>query len=274
MPVIDSMETGLCNLPPFPTGALKLLQLSDPETLNLKAVHPILTSDPALAAEVLRLANSPLFGFSCEIHSVDHALALLGFFRVKTLVIAIAAKSYWVGADQSIHHQCWSHCVATAVVGEELASSFVIRKEDAFTAGLLHDLGRIALLKAYPKEYRPLLTADYRNFQESLTAENWSRLDHCEAGGWLAKTWAFPRPLQVVAREHHQEIEPAEKSLASLVRTACLFADALGFGELSCRQCRLDEALALLPGPWQEQFAQRIPLVEQRIVERIEHLAI
>jgi putative nucleotidyltransferase with HDIG domain len=266
-----SVEISLCNLPPFPGSAIRFLQISDPESVNLDLVFPVLTSDPSLVAELLRLANSPLFGLTAQVQSVAHAVSLLGFYRVKALVIAIAAKSYWSCKTGEFHRQCWLHSVATAVLAEEFAPSMIVRKEDAFTAGLLHDIGRIGLMKAYLKEYVPLLSANYNSIAESLTAENWLfSFDHCQSGSWLAKTWSFPEALQSVAQQHHAEIDVREGSLTGLIRVACMLADGLGYPELNCREGDLLEGLRFIPYAAQTKFEDRIPLIKKTIENKIE----
>lgn len=263
----------LCNLPPFSAAAAKIIQLAEAPTTDLQTIQPIVASDPSLAAELLRLANSPLFAFSNEIHSVEHAVVLMGLQQVKMLAVAIAMKSYWTDVDDGAYQQCWSHSVACAVIAEELAGPYNMRKEDAYTAGLLHDIGRLGLLKAYSREYLPILTATHTDVAEALLAEQRAlKLDHCQSGLWLTKAWDFPNSLQAVAEHHHTESSPDEVSLTNLIRVACMFADALGYPELHCSQPLAAEDVArCLKDYVAHRFMARIPQVEKRIAEKINY---
>jgi HD-like signal output (HDOD) protein len=88
-------ETKLCNLPTFSAAAIKLLQFADQSNVALRDLQPVVLSEPSLAAELLRIANSPLFAFSTEIRSVEHAIVLLGLNMVRAVCVGVAAKAYW-----------------------------------------------------------------------------------------------------------------------------------------------------------------------------------
>lgn len=193
-----STEYRLCNLPAFSMAATKLIQLSAAEDVELQTIHPVMASDPSLAAEVLRLANSPLFAFRTEVRSIEHAVVLLGLSRIRALAVAIAMRHYSIGPDQATFQKCWVHSLACAVISEELAERYSVHKGDAYTAGLLHDIGRIGLLKAYSNEYIPVLKTEYEKLQENLVLEQCvMRMDHCQSGSFLGKVWAFPSPCRL-----------------------------------------------------------------------------
>src|SRR5262249_33078530 len=158
----------------------RLMETSTRDGVELRDIAGLIASDPALAAEVLRVANSPIFVFHTEISSLDHAITLLGLNRMRDLALAIVYRSYGAALSRPVHEQCWSHAVACAVISEELAPAYGLRATDASTAGLLHDLGRIGLLKAYAAEYLPLMTAEYEVADQHLVAEQWQfGMDHC-----------------------------------------------------------------------------------------------
>ncbi len=267
------VEVKLCNLPPFPAAATKLLQISSLESVELRVIYTILASDPATAAEVLRLANSALFDFTTEIHSVQHAVMLLGFERVRSLAVAIGMKSYWA-ASHPAHRQCWAHSVACAVLAEKLADFSFVRNEDAFTAGLLHDIGRMGLLKVYGREYAPLMAAEYDGLDDNLTAERWTlQMDHCVSGSWLARSWSFPMALQQVTEKHHEASAPEEGTLLSLIQACCRLADALGFPEVNCRHKLEPEAvLPRLPEAAQRKVREDGSRMVKEISDRINYL--
>lgn len=264
-------EIKLCSLPPFSAAAAKLLQLSEAEDVDLRTILPVLASDPSLAADVLRLANSPLFATTHAVRSIEHAVVFLGLERVKGLAVAIAMRRYSTGACDGAYRQCWEHSLACAVVAEELAEFYAVRKEDAYTAGLLHDIGRAGLLKAYPKEYIPVLKTEYQRLDESLALEQCLlRMDHCMSGSFLGKVWAFPQSLQTVAERHHSARDLNESILTTVIRVACALADAIGFPEVNYQnRPGIDGALQLLDHAAVDRFRMRVPFVEERTKEKI-----
>jgi HD-like signal output (HDOD) protein len=264
-------EVKLCNLPPFSAAATKLLQLSEMKDVDLRTVQPVLVSDPSLAAEVLRLANSPLFAFTNEIRSVEHAVVLLGLKRVKAIAVAIAMRHYSGGTDDEAYRRCWEHSLACAVIAEELAEFHDVRKEEGYTAGLLHDIGRVGLLKAYSKAYLPVLKTEYEGFEESVALEKCLLgINHCQSGSFLGKTWAFPRSLQRVAESHHSAASTSDSGLMTLIRISCALADGLGFPEVNYKsRPGIDDALQPLGDPAVARFSIQVSCLENRIRDKI-----
>jgi putative nucleotidyltransferase with HDIG domain len=239
--------------------------------VDLRTVQPVLASDPALAAEVLRLVNSPLFAITIEVRSVERAVVLLGLERIKALAVAIAMRRYSSGTGDGVYRKCWEHSLACAVAAEELADLYAVRKEDAYTAGLLHDIGRLGLLKAYSTEYLPVLKTEYQRLDESLALEQaLLKTDHCKSGSFLGKAWAFPQSLQTVAESHHSAGDLNESTLTTLIRAACALADAIGFPEVKYQNPNgIDGALQLLGDAAAERFRMRVSFVEERIKQKI-----
>lgn len=260
----------LCSLPPFSRAAARLLQLSENEGVELSTIKSVLASDPAMAADVLRLANSPMFAIRNEIRSIDHAVVFLGLERIKALANSIAMRRYAAGNDGA-YRRCWEHSLGCALVAEELAELFGIRNEDAYTAGLLHDIGRVGLLKAYFKEYLPVLNTEYQSFDESRSLEQCLiGIDHCQSGSFLAKVWAFPRSLQTVAESHHPGGDADESDLTELIRVACAVTEAIGFAEVRYEHpAGMDDTLERLEGSTTDAIKMRVSFIEERTRQRM-----
>jgi len=261
----------LCGLAPFPAAAAKLLRLSQDDA-DLRTMQPIFAADPSLAADVLRLANSPLFPIRNEVRTVEHAVVLLGLERVRALATAIAMRGYSVGAGDVLYKRCWEHSVACAVVAEEIADFYAVSKAEAYTAGLLHDIGRIGLLKAYPTEYYSVLKMEYVKPSENLTLERTLlTMDHCQAGSFLTNIWTFPTALQMIAASHHGAGGSNASNLVNLIHPACVLTDALGFAEVKHRS-RMDierVSQQLLGEAAGRQFTRRAAVLEKRAKENI-----
>lgn len=231
--VQDKKPWALKALPPFPAVALQLLSLLDNPEVPLKKVVDLLRVDPALSAELLRVANSALYGFVQRIDSVKHAVIVLGSENVKRLALTVAlgkfAKTFLRYENLRI---CWNHNVASAMICEDLAVSLNLGKDRAYTAGLLHDIGRLALLVSYPAEYGNLLAvAREGNFDQLECERQLFDIDHCAAGHWLAEHWNLPADFGYAIAQHHQP-GPHDGDLTLLVRCGCRLADCLGYSVL------------------------------------------
>jgi putative nucleotidyltransferase with HDIG domain len=228
----------LRDLPPFPWIATKVLQLltgskaDDVETCRL---IELIRADASLSSELLRRANSPLYGLRARIASVQHAVVILGLDRVKKVALTAGLGAYLKTALKvELLRRCWRHSLACGILCEELARGCALSADQAYTAGLLHDIGRLALLVKHPEAYAGLLEVIQENGLHPLDSErDLFDVDHCQAGAWLARHWDFPAELAEVAALHHQPLGDGRINLLRLVHLACRLADSLGFGVCS-----------------------------------------
>ncbi len=219
----------LCNLPPFHSIANQVLAMSSDPDVDLKRMAKVMEADPAFAAEVLFLANSSLFGFTSQMHVLRHAVAILGLERIKALAVTVAMRTFMVSGGAAVR-DCWRHSAATAIVAEEISGAFGFEGERAYTVALMHDIGRLGLLKSYPAELTPLLASEFQDIDEVLRAERAAvDVDHATAGGWLVTTWAFPHDFVEVCNRHHEPFCLSDSALLTITKIACRVADALGF---------------------------------------------
>lgn len=221
----------LARIPAFPPIVLRLLDLLARDDVEIRELVALISSDPAFSAQILRYANSPLFGFRSQIDSLQSALVVLGLGRVRSLSMTVATANH-MNAVLHIEElaRCWRHMLACALLTEELARSCSAYEDRAYTAGLLHDVGRLGLLLAYPDEYAKLLRNAGRSTLELLDIEHRELgMDHCEAGRELAAHWNLPSDFQIVAARHHDPQAGANIDLLTLVHLGCRMADSLGF---------------------------------------------
>src|ERR1035441_8482495 len=142
------------DLPPFPAVALKALNLMAGTDTSLLELCNLIRSDPAFSTAVLRIANSPLVAFSKNITSMLQASMLLGFQRLKSVVITVGLKAYLKEPFTPLLQSCWRHSVACAIVAEHAASWSGFDKDFAYTAGIMHDIGRVAMASVRSEERR------------------------------------------------------------------------------------------------------------------------
>ena len=245
----------LRELPPFPAIATKLLRLFANDDVEIRDVVNLIRADTAFSSELLRVANSPIYGLRSQVSSVQHAVVILGFDRMRSFAMTISMKNFLRTAMRiDVLRRVWRHSLACALVAEELAPLFWkngdrTSRDRAYTAGLLHNLGRLALLVKYPQEYANLLAVVSENPYDVLETERQLfDIDHCEAGGWLAKAWTFPQEIADAAVGHHDPPVMGETDLLNLVRTAALLTDWMGF-----------DVTPLLPMLTAEELEARLP---------------
>jgi HD-like signal output (HDOD) protein len=229
----------LSKLPPFHPAALKLLNLSAESSSAIQDFESVFKSDPALTADLLLVANSPLFGNRAQVATIRHALTHLGLERVRALATTIAVSFFVRNQPRNGHiRDIWSHGIATAVIADKLGTLSGL--PDLYTAGLTHDLGRLGFLLSMGQRYEAAISAEFGAIGESNQLEKeLFGMDHCEAGSVVGKQWGFPAILQDCLSHHHegQGEEPAEPSKAlTLVRLACRMADSMGFWEVRWKE--------------------------------------
>ena len=215
-------------LPPLPALASRLTNLlKDEEKCDAHAVADLLKNDPATFATVLRVANSASFRGLKPITDLGQAIARLGLRQVGSIVTAISHK----GQFQSGHpdrakllEALWDHSVAVALGAKRLAVLGRADGEQAFLAGLLHDTGRLVVIKWIDEAERRSPTM---HFTADLTDELMETL-HAELGHRTLIAWKIPEPICGVALNHHLEHVPADDLLLLRVQAADAFARKLG----------------------------------------------
>jgi putative nucleotidyltransferase with HDIG domain len=218
-------------LPPFPAIAHRVLAIVGHENVAIQELGDLVKMDPSFSAELLRIANSALFGSRHEVKSVSQAIVLLGLNRVKTMATLVAVNrmvrsSLRMGAL----HKVWVHSLATALIAEEAARVSGVAADAAYTAGLLHNLGTLGLMSAYPEEYsRMLEVAQDFGFDLLQTERDLFDIDHCLAGCYLAQDWDYPDELAAAIAVHHEDPVPGEVSLDNIVKVSWRLSDALGY---------------------------------------------
>jgi putative nucleotidyltransferase with HDIG domain len=247
------------DLAPFPAVATKLLRVLSRDDVNINEIVGLVRADAALASELLRVVNSAAYAHPTSIGSIQLAVTFLGFEKVKNLALAVSVKGFLHGILRlDLVRRIWRHSLACGMICQELSSACSSSRgsEDrAYTAGLLHDIGRLGLFLADGATYAALLSADEGAVNLDKEREAFG-VDHCEAGAWLAKAWGFPEELQhVVATHHDPPGDGAKFELADLVRVGVLLTDWLGFDVAPPTQAYgMAHLRALLPKPAQYRF--------------------
>jgi putative nucleotidyltransferase with HDIG domain len=261
-------------LQPVPQVALRIMQLFDSDDeYDIRELTAEIRKDQVISARTLKLANSVMFAPHHRIESLDHALLYLGMNLLMKFVIAAAVDGLFTqsGSGYSLcKGGLYQHAVGTAVVAEKLARRTAAAKPgQAYTAGLLHDIGKVVLdqhvAAAYPLLYRSLSQNNGRDFTECERSQLGT--DHTEAGLRLARSWSFPDPLAESIRHHHHP-EGAERhpELVHIVHVADLLMTMFRAG-LETEQMgssRLAERLSAI-GLSTRQFAEIVDMIPENL---------
>lgn len=234
-------------LPPFPQVAMRVLQLAQNENVQLHQLCDLISSDPAFASEVLTVANSVLYSPRYPSSSILQAVAVLGANTLQGMCITVGVRAY-LGKSMSYPamRDLWRHNLACALIAERIAAAGFEDKDTAYTAGILHDIGRVALAVIQPQEYSHLLATHHGMPESILEGERqlfgW---DHCETGRRLVEEWKLPDELLPVVAEHHEaKCDGNAWGLGELIKLSCRMADVLGFPAFHRCECVEFDALA------------------------------
>lgn len=230
-PPTNTAPWALDKLPPFPLVASRLMQLLAKEDPDINEVGRMISAEPVFATRVLQMANSPLFALTAQVKTLSHAIVVLGLTRVKSITVTRALGDF-VAPALNIRslRVCWQNSLAGALLAEKLARACKMDADVAYVAGLLRDIGRLALLVKYPDSYANLLAVSAEHAFDLLSTEReLFDVDHCQAGEWLMGRMPFPPELAEVVAHHHDAPTENTFQLVDLIRTADRMADALGF---------------------------------------------
>ena len=224
----------LATLPLFPSTVIGLLAISSESPTAVEEYERAFRADPALASDLLRAANSVEFGLLERVESIRQALTLLGLDRVGTLAATVALQRYTVPLpNQQFLRPFLAHSIASAVIAEALATVRGCHSAGVYTAGLVHDVGRLGLLigaAGYAKLCSQPLAIDAGI---ELEVEQCG-VSHPHAGEIIAASWRFPEWICQAIRHHHDANESSDVRVR-LVQRACRYASMLGFAELGER---------------------------------------
>ncbi len=267
--------------PPFPAIAMKVLELLGHEdSVDVREVVRWLQADPVFSGEMLRVANSALYGLRTEIRSVHQATINLGLDFVKAVAITVGLRACVKSAVKApILRRCWTHSMACGILAQELATACFMKGDEAYTAGLLHDIGRMGLLAAYPLEYANVLSVAVEYSFDVLHCEKeLFDIDHCEAGAWMVEQWKLPAMLANIAAHHHDDLPPApakqKPDLLTIVELACRLADSLDFGAIKTTGDAWppEKVVSYLPEAAQQRFPKDLEALKARVNDRVQAL--
>jgi putative nucleotidyltransferase with HDIG domain len=258
------------NLPAFPALGMKALKICEDEKASARELQSVISQDQALTASILKIVNSAMFSFQREISTLSHAVSILGMKKVRSIIVAASMGNMFRSRGQSssgiAHQLLWKHSWGTALAARVLSNTIRYHNsEEAFTAGLLHDIGKMVLLQNHSQTYIEILNIVYKNEKTFVQAESeMFGFTHAEVGSLVTAHWSFPKHITDVILFHHHSPDACRYGkLAAIVSLANNIMVHLGVGFEKDPNLKLDESSSA-------QFLRLKDALLQPIVEEIQ----
>lgn len=218
---LEAVFDKVSQLPTIPSVVQELIASFDKEDIDVNSLASKVSKDQVIAAKVLRLANTAHFGSPRQISSVEDAVIVMGFDKLRTLVIAsgIAGMAIPIPAFDKAHY--WRYNLNVANTTKWLAKMAKQNPEIGFTAGLLHSIGQLLIHLASPADALAIDKLVANGASRTASEMNTFGFSHSDVGAELARRWNFPEAIQQAIKFHHQPLAQAEfVPLAGLIHLA------------------------------------------------------
>lgn len=217
------------SLPTIPGIVVKLNSIAEDDRATINEIAKLISSDQILSTKVLKLVNSPFYGFSRRVSTISNALILLGVNVVKSLILS---SSIFELMEKNVVG-LWEHSMGAGVAANVIARRLKLPEpEEISTAALIHDIGKV-IIKIELKDESGRLLSLIKEKDISMREAERELLDtdHAEIGEWLAKTWLLPEKLiEPIAFHHDLEKYVTQQTKTSAVHLADILVKASGFG--------------------------------------------
>ena len=243
---------GVDHLVALPDVCFRVNEMVDDPNSSALDIAKVLSRDPNLTAQLLRIANSPYYGFPSRVETIARAITVIGMQDLRDLVLSTSVINAF-GADKNElinMEKYWRHSLFTGFIARELGSKTttkVLCKERLFTAGLLHDIGQLIMTAKIPEIMRIILhraKADAEPYHEVEKVV--FGLGHSEIGAELMKSWHLPESFQAVAQYHHEPSKATDYKLeVSVVHIANAMSHVANMHGLGFK-----EKLKICPEAW------------------------
>jgi putative nucleotidyltransferase with HDIG domain len=206
------------SIPTLPTIALRVMEVTANPTSSANDLMEIISPDVSLTTKIIKIANSPFYGLTKEISSLQHAVTILGFKEIRNLVISTVAFDSFKNLQQNGKfdiNKFWRHSFYCALAAKIIAVDLKSGGSELFVAGLVHDIGKLAMYIAFPNEFMMQieimspLKIKYTAFEAEKDIFG---MTHDEVGMKLLERWMFPKSLLTAVGYHHRPQEADKKS--------------------------------------------------------------
>jgi HD-like signal output (HDOD) protein len=279
--ILDQFAKRARRLYSLPAVALQVLELTRQPNTDSRSLKECIENDPALAAKILRVANSPMFGLSQQVTDLGQAVTLLGAKPLKLLVLGFSLpKTLLIGVEATVLERYWRHTLIKSVAAREISETlWNLPGDDAFVAGLVQDIGMLALVQDLADAFGQFVE---RIFEEGgdLQALEMATLgfDHATLSAEMLKHWGFPDAIvRAVAFPHDaqqvQQLPEHERDLPQILHLAELVTELLTQQRPHLLN-RLLEAGSLYRGLTRDQLEILVRSLEQKVPQLAEVLSL
>ena len=233
---LETLIMTASDLPTIPVVATKVMQLIESEGVSAEELARVVSADPAVAARVLKISNSSFYGCQRQIQTLSHAIMMLGYNTLRSLVVAASVKQVYkpYGLTEKM---LWEHSFGAGLAARLIANKTrLVNEEEAFLGGLFHDIGKIIMNFFDSQQFQKVMEKCYNEQISFLEAEQQVySYTHAEVGGLVIKKWNFPEMLMKAVLQHHNFVfgpdeERSQVNLTCVVGLANLFCHKLGIG--------------------------------------------
>ena len=213
--ILKEKVQNIIQLPALPAIAVEVASLIDNPNTSVSRITQVISADQVLTAKVLKIANSPFYGFQKKISTLDFAIMVLGFDSLKEILISVSLISAFKKRQDKYFNsrEFWEHSLASGIAARTLARQLGYRiSGESFIAGLLHDIGILVTHQYFYEDYKRIVetvTEGKATFED--TEQGVLFATHGEIGGWLAERWNLPDQLIEAIKFHHRP-EMAERN--------------------------------------------------------------
>lgn len=211
-------------------------KLQNPE-VSVQEIARLISIDPTLTSKLLRSANSPFYGLTSRVSTVQHAIVIIGLESMQYLILNTAVLNHFTKGKVAVENfdinHLWEHAQGTAIFSRLFAKkAHYLNVEEVFTAGLIHDIGKLFIYKYFPNDFTQIISEVKKNNGYLLEAENQILgINHLEIGEKLLKQWNFPDTLTATTAFHHDPaLAGVHAKAASIIHLANLMSCALEIG--------------------------------------------
>jgi len=230
---LKALVSDIKELPTLPQVAVTLMDLLDDPNTGAPQINRVMARDPALASKILRLVNSAYYGLSNKVSSLNQAIVILGFKTVKSVALSASVMGLFKGPSENRRFDralFWKHSIACACVARLVARKQKgLDPETAFSAGLLHDIGKLVLDHYVPGDVEAIVESARKKQASFLAAEKEIlSTDHAEVGRWVAEKWGLPKELVGAIAYHHDLASASDKTIVAVIQFADFLARLKG----------------------------------------------
>lgn len=214
---IKKVVDEIIELPTLPEVATTLIKLIEDPNSSAADLNKVLISDASLSAKILKLVNSPFYGFREPVSSSKQAIVILGFRTIRSMAVSTSVMDLFdiFEMEGFSQEEFWVHSIGVATAASLITENLNTQNDTAFVCGLLHDIGKLILNQYAQNEFREILLYAKENSLCFYDAEKKLNVDydHAQIGYFVAEKWNLPKSIQNVIRDHHKEPKQSEDPL-------------------------------------------------------------